>query len=400
MVGFAFIRSCVKRSSSTTECWRYSGFASAPAPRRVLNVAVMLLVSCSAARLWAEEAPASQSALTWLRLEGAGDCPGPAVLARRVNALLKRSAFVEPASATRFFQAAVRANDDAPGWHVSIVVSDDANATLGTRDLSVPQAACSDAVDAAALALALMIDPNFNAAVPALPGAPGAHAAPSPSAANSSSATVDEAVKRERAALPQADRSAAPAPIPLPAPSAESAPVHWRTRLGLAFLSGIGTLPRTSLGAIAGVRVSPALSSIGIEFSAGYVGEQRAELRPGAGGEFNAMLGALGVWLEPWSRGRLDLSLAAGAHAWRILGCGFGFTSNNGCESSWVLSAGLDMELAWKFTERWGLSVRPGVGVPVVRDTFQATGPNGAPKDVFRPASVIGWLTLGIVVEP
>jgi hypothetical protein len=170
--------------------------------------------------------------------------------------------------------------------------------------------------------------------------------------------------------------------------------------LGLGVFAETGALPEPSLGALAGVRLSPARSSLGIDLSAGYVGLQRTELSVRAGAEFSAVLGGIGVWGAAWSLGRLRISLAAGGQAFRIIGCGYGFTSSSSCQSSLLVSAAADAELAWGFDQHWSLFVRPGLGVPLVRDTFQVTASDTSPREVFRPASVIGWLSLGIVVSP
>src|SRR6187549_582870 len=115
-----------------------------PWVRRAASLAATLSFSFVTPRIWAQ-AP-SPAGLSWNRLSGAESCPGPAELARRVDALLKRSAFVGPSSATRFFQVSVQPNVGGAGWQTHIVVSNEANETLGTRDISVPQEACSHAV--------------------------------------------------------------------------------------------------------------------------------------------------------------------------------------------------------------------------------------------------------------
>jgi hypothetical protein len=320
-------------------------------------------------------------------LSGAEVCPGPAELARRVDALLKRSAFVEPGSAKRFFQVSIQPNASGVGWQVLIVVSNEADETLGTRELSVPQPACADAVDATALALALMIDPNERAASAAfeLPAKHEAISPPSPAAPS------------EPIAKDVAGDAAPPART---APAAPPSPSHWRTRLGLGFFGALGALPETSLGALGGVRVSPTKSAVGVDFSAGYVGLQRTELSAQSGAEFGAVLAGIGVWGVPWSAGKFHLSLAGGGQFWRITGCGFGFSSTNGCQSSLLIAATADAEFAWQFDEHWGFALRPGMSVPFVRDTFQFTASDAAPRDIFRPSAVIGWLTASVVVAP
>jgi len=354
--------------------------------RHAVSLAATLSSSFAAPRIWAQ-AP-SPPALSWNRLSGAEACPGPAELARRVDALLKRSTFVGPGSATRFFQVSVQPNVDGAGWQTHIVVSNEANETLGTRDISVPQEACSHAVDATALALALMIEPNANVASATFPLA----AADQPTSASLPPASTEPVVQKSVTRESE--------PSSRSAPTAPPTTHGWRTRLSLGGVAGMGALPEPSLGALAGVRLSPARSSLGIDLSAGFVGLQRTELSARSGAEFSGVLGGIGVWGAPWSLGNLRISLAAGAQVFRILGCGYGFTSSTSCQTSWLVSAAADAELAWGLDRHWGLFVRPGVGVPLVRDTFSTTASDMSPREVFPPASVIGWLSLGIVVDP
>ncbi|HKO51024.1 MAG TPA: hypothetical protein VJV79_25120 [Polyangiaceae bacterium] len=292
-----------------------------------------------------------------------------------------------PGSATRFYQVSVQPNVDGPGWQTQIVVSNEANEVLGTRDLSVSQEACTAAVDATALALALMIEPNSNAASAAFPLLAPAQ----PTSARSSPTSSEPVVQNVAREL---ELSSRPPPAALPTTHG------WRTRLGLGVLAGAFALPEPSLGGLGGVRLSPARSSLGIDLSVGYVGLQRTELSARSGAEFSAVLGGIGVWGALWSSGRFQISLAAGGQAWRITACGFGFTSSSSCQPSVLVNVATDAELVWGIDEHWGLFVRPGVGVPFVRDTFQVTASDGSPRDVFPPASVVGWLSLGFVVSP
>jgi hypothetical protein len=344
-----------------------------------LSLAAAWAVSLATPSIWAQ-APA---ALSWNRLSGAEACPGPAELARRVDVLLKRSTFVGPGAATRFFQVSVRPNVDGAGWQTQIVVSNEANETLGVRELSAPQHDCTHAVDATALALALMIDPNSSSASASFP---------LPDQPTSGSSPPVEPVVQN---VPRQPQPSSPSP-----PSTQPTTHGWRTRLTLGVLTGVYALPDPSLGALAGVRLSPARSSLGMDLSAGYVGLQRTELSARSGAEFSAVLGGIGVWAAPWSLGGLRISLTAGGQAFRIVGCGFGFTSSSGCQSSLLVSATADAEFAWALDEHWGLFVRPAVGVPFVRDTFQITASDTFSRDVFRPGSVIGWLSVGFVVTP
>jgi hypothetical protein len=124
------------------------------------------------------------------------------------------------------------------------------------------------------------------------------------------------------------------------------------------------------------------------------------EVSARSGAEFSAVLGGIGVWGAVWSSSSFRFSLSGGGQVWRIIGCGYGFTASSGCQASLLVNAAADAELAWAVDEHWSLYVRPGLGVPLVRDTFQVTPSDTAPRDVFPPASVIGWFSMGIIVSP
>jgi hypothetical protein len=127
---------------------------------RCLVVVVAGLV-CSVSSVGHAEPEASKgnhAALNWSRQAGAEDCPDVSELAKRVNMHLKRDAFVSPAAAQVLIDAVIE-SVEPQGFRVRVTISS-ADATPGVRELESPGADCSDAVDAAALAIALMIDPN------------------------------------------------------------------------------------------------------------------------------------------------------------------------------------------------------------------------------------------------
>jgi len=72
--------------------------------------------------------------------------------------------------------------------------------------------------------------------------------------------------------------------------------------------------------------------------------------------------------------------------------------TTNRSGSSWLVSARLELELSWQFAKRWSLLLRPGFGLPLRYDHFDATV-DGQEIQVFQP-SVAGSVTLGLGFEP
>jgi hypothetical protein len=158
-------------------------------------------------------------------------------------------------------------------------------------------------------------------------------------------------------------------------------------------------LPELALGALLGVRLSPSGSHFGLELSGMLLASQSAEERPGAGGEFSQFGGELAaVWSADPRRGS-GFSLASGLQTGAVLARGYGFTADNQKELSYFLTAFLDVELSWALGAEWALLVRPGVGVPLWRDSFEATLA-GESREIFRASPLAAELALGLAFTP
>ncbi len=321
------------------------------------------------------------SSLSWSRLAGAESCPPLREVARRVDAHLGGAALVAPSAAKAFIDASIE-SVSPQGFRVRITLSSDTDSALGVRELVQDTPDCAQATDAAALAIALMIDPTAGQQPQtALPVA-----APVPVAA------------------PPAVASSAPAPLRLAQPECSQPPAQtasrsWRARVALGPVGAVGQLPHLAWGALGSVRLSPASRRVGIDVVGFYLGRQRAEARKDAGGHFSAAAAGLAGWWAPWRQGSLAFAVGAGAQVGGIVGTGFGFTARTNYAQSWLLNASLDADLAWMALEPWGVLLRGSVGFPLWRDTFQATQ-GGEPFVIFRPATAVAFLTLGVVFEP
>lgn len=322
------------------------------------------------------------AALSWVRLPGAERCPGIGALAAQVDARLQRSAFVPPSEAHLFIEASA---ESTPGnaWKIRIVLSDDSVATLGTRELLIDRPNCTDAIDAAALAIALMIDP-------------------------------DAALRAEQPTKVPAREPPAPEPTPLPKPielrpervpasprdsrDAVPEPTPWRSRLSLGGMAALGVLPGVAPGVFGALRLSPLNRRWGVDLVGTYLPSEAADIpRTRGTGSFRSTSGALLGWIAPRQRG--SVAIAAGIEAASVTGTGADFTAANRRGQSWLLSGRLELELSWRFAQRWSVLLRPGLGVPFRHDHFDATL-GGQTSTVFEPSPVAGSLTLGVGFEP
>jgi len=99
------------------------------------------------------------STLSWTRLEGAEVCPTVVQVAAELEEILGRSVLVDASLADRIVEVSV-----SPGTDVAFVariqVSSPSGEVLGLRELAAHAADCSDLLEGASMAIALMIDPD------------------------------------------------------------------------------------------------------------------------------------------------------------------------------------------------------------------------------------------------
>lgn len=325
--------------------------------------------------------PAAPTALSWHRLAGAEGCPGIKDVAARVSAHLGRDPFAAPSAASVFIDVTIA--PAASGWatHIDFSSSSGSDAT-GQRKLESAEPECSAAVDAAALAIALMIDPNAlsrertgeTAASPVVPEPP-----PSPPPARTTAVAV-----------------APPLPCPKPAPARAREP--WRTRLAAAALVSLGQLPSASAGGWLGVRLSPPEQRAGVELQFSHLGPSAARVRPEAGGEFSALSAMGSAFWSPLRERSLAMTLVGGLELSRIFASGFGFQSFRS-QGAWTLAPTADLELSFEVAPRWELLLRLGGGVPVLRHQFEFAL-NGVSQPIFEPAVLFGRAAVGVAFAP
>lgn len=327
------------------------------------------------------------AALNWSRLPGAEACPDLAELARRIAAHLKRDAFASPTKATVLVDASIQPVD--PGFLVRIVLSSRDQATPGERALTSRAPDCNEAVDSAALAIALMLDPE--ALTRTEPPAPTPEPSASPPATAASAAP----------ALPVVE-PAKPAPVAFATPPSEITPrrrVPGPMQLAAGTLGSHDQVPGTSFGVLAGLRRVNHSRSLGVDLGLTYLVPRRLEMRTDTGGRFSLLAAGLsGVW-SPWRSPPMVLSLLAGPQVGRMFASGFGFTRSNRDVSSWLVSGTLECELAFALSDRSELLLRLGLGVPFWRDTFEASVFQGT-VTILEPAPFFGTFKMAVAFSP
>jgi hypothetical protein len=343
-----------------------------------VTLGFVALLRAAPASAQASEHWQKRAALSWQRLSGAEYCPNLKDLAQRVDAHLGHAAFVAPSDAEITIEAAIAKAADHVGWQLTIRMFGASGEALGNRELSLTQANCSEAIDNAALALALMIDPD--------------------------ALTRHSPSYQPEAPPPMAPAGVAPPPPPSPPAAVASAPrpatappppdKHWHPRLSLGFTGSLGQLPSAAVSAAVGVRITAPDRSAGLEVAGRQFLRQRNELRAGVGVDFQANAFELGLFWSALRRTRGHLSFGGGFAAGQLHADAFNLNTRSQSASSWLANALLNAELAWHVNEHWSALLRPELAIPIVRDRFEI-GTNEGTSVFFRP-TLVGQTTVAV----
>src|SRR5258705_9370252 len=137
--------------------------------RRVAPSSLALLLFAATHALAAEPAPANAAApalsyaLSWVRAEGAEECPSGRALVSEVERRLGRAVF--DATAERSFEVEVTRFGNT--YRSDVYVRDATGRAIGHRQLQSDEPGCGALLNATALAIALVIDPEAAAREPA-----------------------------------------------------------------------------------------------------------------------------------------------------------------------------------------------------------------------------------------
>lgn len=348
------------------------------------HVGLILAGMLGLASVASAEPARKTAALSWVRAPGAEACPALATVTAAVEARLRRSAFVNARNADVLIEATIAKRSENARFSVRITLSNRADALLGTRDLETPDEDCRAATDSAALAIALMIDPEA-ATADVTQGAP--------------EPPVTSPTIAPGTAAPTSEPTSVPCVAATPSPAPEREPTHWRARLGLSGLVVWGQLPGTAPGLLGSVRLVPPSGLVGIEGAGRYLPEKDVEARPGAGGSVGASSASLGGFWVPLRKQRVAVSLAAAAEVGQLRARGYNFAAKNLYSREWLVNADVSGELAFQVAEPVAALLRLGLKVPLVRAEFTALVDSKS-ETIFKTSPVIGEVSLGLAFAP
>jgi hypothetical protein len=307
------------------------------------------------------------ASLGWTRLEGAEGCIGAGDLARAVEALLGKKAFVSAAEAELSIEGRVAPRPEG-GYRASVEVADRAGKSLGSRDLDTPSSDCRALDEPLRLAIALMIDPEGALAPPPAPtSAPPVGSAPPP--------------------------SAPPPPPPAPASAPATSPAPWRGDLALGATFAFGLLPSVAPGLVLSASLEPpwfvpleSVLSVYLPQSIDSVAGLEASLFTLRGEGYVCPLSHLGETLGARAclGGEVGLLSAEGAAV---------DDAEEGLRAQ--LGVGLRGRLGLRVAAPLGLYAAGGVAVRPLREGFDTVDEAGRAVELFRPSLVNGALELG-----
>jgi hypothetical protein len=347
------------------------------------GAAVALMVSLAAAHAQAGE----RIALRWTAPEG---CPPAAAVEAEVTRLLGASS---AASATPLSVDAT-VQEEKPGrFRVRLETPGEGGPHV--RELEAQS--CAAIADAAALIIAMMIDPAAVAAAPAPApapvSAPASASAPAPAPAPASAPAP--------APAPASASAPAPAPASAPVPPRIPVPVPVRAASRPPFLIlprallDIGSLPGVSFAA--GAAFGVLLGAYRLEAGISYWFPRSAVLstQTASGGDIDLLAGTATACRDiPLGASRFAVSPCLGFELGRLHAAAFGVQQARDGAALWAaLTAGGRFSL--RATRRFGLVLGLDAAVPFVRPSFFITGLG----DVHRPSAAVARLTAGVEVR-
>lgn len=227
----------------------------------------------SAAQGQAAPAATASAELGWVRLEGAESCPDARAMREAIAKRLGRDPFDREAGP--LIEAVASRSEQ--GWQARISARAAGGELVGSRELGSRAERCESLAEAAALAIALVIDPE-----------------------------AVEGVERARQTPAEPPPQAAPAPFVAPAPAAS--PLAW---VDLRAIASGGLLP----GFAPGITLAAELELarwLALSAALAYWPEQKTDA-PGGAAAFGLSAGSLAACAEPVRLEALGAALCAGA---------------------------------------------------------------------------------------
>jgi hypothetical protein len=181
-----------------------------------------------------------------------------------------------------------------------------------------------------------------------------------------------------------------PPPPPAPPPPPPPAPPAYRFAAGADIVAGLGALPGLAFGG--GLRFAAGGGTFSAIIRGALWGTRRAgsPSDAGAGGSFGLADAGVGGCARALLGQPLSLALCGGALILRTQGAGYGVT-NPGQAAAWWSAGFLGGDLRWMMTRRHGLRIGLETVAPLARPTFALQGVGS----VYRPAAIGARATLG-----
>lgn len=331
----------------------------------------------------APDAPRSAS-LSWVRFDGAGSCATATEIAEGVARILKRDALVAPTRAVMAIEARVERIPGKKRFRATIDISGGDGKVKGTRKLESAGDDCRKLDDPAALAIALMIDPNALQPTPPPPAKP---------------TEAILAIRRDILIVPVPVIVEAPRPPP-PTVWPPSSP---ELTLAIGPSLSLGLVPGPAPGIRFGVELGPpetlawgsamtvGPSSIRLGFAA-YTGsiEVEGEARDETGLlSMTALLPQIAlcpatVWLGSRAAMSACLALDVGALTWTA----DDFDSSVDGDARAFVAIGPVAQARLVLIEPFALEVRGAAVVPLIRDKFQYGLASGTSALAYEPGAV------------
>ncbi len=330
--------------------------------------------------LWARRAAASDLPLT-LGWQGPEECQA----APRVLGEVRRLLGSEPPGAG--LTAHVKVGRVGKRWRLALTTTD-ASGRLAVRQIDAES--CAAAADAAAVILALAIDPSR-----ALGGDSDRDAAPG-SAAPSLDASSGGDARAQEPPPARTGPATQERPAPDPARDAEDAgsePPPFPLFLAAIAASDTGTLPSTGFGVRGGLGLD--LGLLRLEGLVGYWPTVDADLGgfPARGGAFTLLTADLRACLL-FDTGVVAVGPCAGGGLARVHAEAFGVTIPIATATTWgtLLADGL---VRVRLSRHFSLRLSAGLSVPLIRPVFavEDLGP------VYQPSAVALQIGAGMEVH-
>ena len=346
-------------------------------PCYVATLAATCVAVC-AGTVRAEEPRAA--AVSWVRLPGAEGCTSAGALARAIDARLGRPAIALPTRAELFVEGRIEPGPEGSGFRVAFVMTDAAGALVGTREIESDEVDCRALDESIALVASLMIDPDAPLRAEATPvAAPEPAPAPEPQV---ETATV------------------LPAPPPEPcdcednAAREAAAATPWRLGLSADGVLALGLLPGVAIGAGLRIEVVPP-GFVPLEIAAAFFPQTRDQLRDGAGADLLAAWGEVGICPVSPLDGIVRVLACTAIEVGTIQSRGFGFDLSLDDEAL-LVAASARVRMSARVAGPLVLALSVGAAVPFERPRFYALDGDGAERELFRVAPVLGVFELSL----